>query len=185
MERKILCNLWKKKTEKYLHSTFQSVGSLIEQNVKIIHLTELYTGEGLLRWHSGKECKRWRRSGFNPWVRKNRWRKTWQPTPIFACLENPTEDPGRLQSMGSQSHKDLSTTECACMHVRVFYIQYRIICKQWQFCFFLSSLDSLYFSLFCFMIAVTWASNSLELKWGSSHLCYLYHLCCWFIGDFF
>ena len=24
-----------------------------------------------------------RRPGFDPWVRKNPWRKTWQPTPVF------------------------------------------------------------------------------------------------------
>ena len=36
---------------------------------------------------SGKEpacqCKRRMRLGFNPWVEKIPWRRTWQPTPIF------------------------------------------------------------------------------------------------------
>ena len=36
---------------------------------------------------SGKEsacqCKRHKRCGFNPWVRKIPWRKKWQPTPVF------------------------------------------------------------------------------------------------------
>ena len=36
---------------------------------------------------SGKEltcqCRRCRRHGFNPWVRKIPWRRKWQPTPIF------------------------------------------------------------------------------------------------------
>ena len=32
------------------------------------------------------------------------WRRAWQPTPIFLPGESPgTEEPGRLQSMGSQS----------------------------------------------------------------------------------
>jgi len=36
---------------------------------------------------------------FDPWVRKTRWRRKWQPTPVFL----PGEFHGqRLQSMGSQ-----------------------------------------------------------------------------------
>ena len=39
------------------------------------------------RWHSGKEptcqCRRHKRPGFNPWVRKIPWRRAWQPTPAF------------------------------------------------------------------------------------------------------
>ena len=36
---------------------------------------------------SGKEptyqCRRHKRSGFDPWVRKIPWRSAWQPTPVF------------------------------------------------------------------------------------------------------
>ena len=36
---------------------------------------------------SGKEsacqCRRCRKRGFDPWVRKIPWRKKWQPTPVF------------------------------------------------------------------------------------------------------
>ena len=43
------------------------------------------------------------RPGFDPWVGKIPWRKAWQPTPVFLPGESPwTEDPGGLQSMGSQ-----------------------------------------------------------------------------------
>ena len=42
---------------------------------------------GLPRWLSGKEstcqCRRLKRCGFNPWVRKISWNKKWQPTPVF------------------------------------------------------------------------------------------------------
>ena len=42
---------------------------------------------GLPRLLSGKEssyqCRRCRRLGFDPWVRKIPWRREWQPTPIF------------------------------------------------------------------------------------------------------
>ena len=41
----------------------------------------------LSRWHSGKEsvcqCKRRRRHGFSPWVRKILWGGKWQPPPVF------------------------------------------------------------------------------------------------------
>ena len=36
---------------------------------------------------SGKEpacqCRRHKRSGFDPWVGKIPWRRAWQPTPVF------------------------------------------------------------------------------------------------------
>ena len=36
---------------------------------------------------SGKEpacqCRRHKRHGFDPWIRKIRWRKAWQATPVF------------------------------------------------------------------------------------------------------
>ena len=46
-----------------------------------------------------------RRHGFNPWVSKIPWSQKWQPTPVFfLAWEIPwTEEPGRLESMRSQS----------------------------------------------------------------------------------
>jgi len=39
----------------------------------------------------------------HPWVWKIPWRKAWQPTPVFWPGESSwTEEPSRLQSMGSQ-----------------------------------------------------------------------------------
>ena len=29
------------------------------------------------------QCRRWKKCGFNPWVRKIPWRRKWQPTPVF------------------------------------------------------------------------------------------------------
>ena len=56
---------------------------------------------------SGKEpacqCRRRKRLGFNPWVGKTPWRRTWQPTPVFL----PGESHGGLQSTGSQSRTRL------------------------------------------------------------------------------
>ena len=41
--------------------------------------------------------------GSGPWAGKIPWRKAWQLTPVSLPGESPwTEEPGRLQSMGSQ-----------------------------------------------------------------------------------
>ena len=40
-----------------------------------------------------------KRYGFDSWVGKIPWRRTWQPTPVSLPRESPwTEEPGRLQS---------------------------------------------------------------------------------------
>ena len=57
---------------------------------------------------NGKEpssqSRRHKRHRFDPWVGKIFWRRrTQQPTPVFLPGESPwTEEPGGLQSMGSQ-----------------------------------------------------------------------------------
>ena len=49
------------------------------------------------------QYRRFKRHGLDPWVRKIPWRRVWQPTPVFLPGESPrTEEPGRLQSIGSQ-----------------------------------------------------------------------------------
>ena len=65
---------------------------------------------GLPRWLSGKEsaCQcRWCR--MDPWVGKILWRRKWQPNSSIPAWDMPwTEEPGGLQSMGSQSQTQLS-----------------------------------------------------------------------------
>ena len=43
--------------------------------------------EGFPGGASGKEpacqCRRYKRHGFDPWISKIPWRRTWQPTPVF------------------------------------------------------------------------------------------------------
>ena len=58
---------------------------------------------------SGKElicqCRRRKRRVFDPWVGKIPWRRKWQTIPLFLPgKSHGLEDPGGLQSMGSQSH---------------------------------------------------------------------------------
>ena len=56
---------------------------------------------------SGKEpccqCRRRKRHGFSPWVRKIPWRRDRQPTPVFLSAESHGWKPGGLQSTGSQA----------------------------------------------------------------------------------
>ena len=41
---------------------------------------------------------------FIPWLGRDPWRRAWQPIPVFLSEEfTSTEEPGGLQSMGSQS----------------------------------------------------------------------------------
>ena len=56
---------------------------------------------------SGKEpaceCRRRKRHRFDPWVGRIPWKRAWLPTPVFLPGESPwTEEPGRLQPIGSQ-----------------------------------------------------------------------------------
>ena len=60
---------------------------------------------GFLDGSVGKEfaCDAGDTHGFDPWVGKIPWRRKWQLTPVFLPGKIPwTEEPGGLQSMGSQ-----------------------------------------------------------------------------------
>ena len=62
---------------------------------------------------SGKEsacqCRRCRKRGFDPWVRKISWRKKWQPTPVF--LPRKSHGQRSLEGYSPCGHKELDTTE--------------------------------------------------------------------------
>ena len=62
-------------------------------------------GMRLPRWHLVVEnlpanAGGIKRLGFNPWIRKIRWRKKWQPTPVFL----PRESHGQRRLAGSSPH---------------------------------------------------------------------------------
>ena len=66
------------------------------------------------------------RPGFDSWVGKIRWRRAWQPTPIFLPGESPwTEEPHRLQSMGS---KELDTTERLSTALSLIFVSLIKVC---------------------------------------------------------
>ena len=72
---------------------------------------------GLPRWCSGTEsscqCRRHKRRGFDPWVRKIPWRRKWQSTPVFL----PGKSHGRRGLVGYHpwGHKE-STQLSVCTH---------------------------------------------------------------------
>ena len=58
---------------------------------------------------SGKEpayqCKRHKRSKFNPWVRKIPWRRAWKPTPVFLLGESHGQS--SLEGYSPWGHNEL------------------------------------------------------------------------------
>jgi len=71
-----------------------------------LYLCRYIQAWGLPMWLSGKEftcqCRRCKRCGFYPWVRKIPWNRKWQPANFFAWKMPWTKESGWLQSMGSQ-----------------------------------------------------------------------------------
>ena len=67
---------------------------------------------------SGKEpvcqCRRCKRSRFDPWVRKISWRRAWQPTPV--SLPGESHGQRSLVDYSPLDHKESNTTE----HIRAY-----------------------------------------------------------------
>ena len=58
---------------------------------------------------SACQCRRHRRQGFDPWVRKITWRRKWQRTPVF--LPGKSHGPRRQAGYSPCGRKEFSTTE--------------------------------------------------------------------------
>ena len=60
---------------------------IMQRTFNIPFLSLFLKNNSYFRWCSGKEstcqCRRCKRCGFNPWVRKIPWRRKWQPTSVF------------------------------------------------------------------------------------------------------
>ena len=74
------------------------------------------------------QCRRHKRHGFNPWVRKISWRRAWQPTPVFL----PGESHGQRSRVGyspwgCKESDTTDVTEHACTH------HYLFICPKFRF----------------------------------------------------
>ena len=63
--------------------------------------TNLWKRLSRWRWYNGIgstwQCRRCKKHGFNPWVRKIPWRRAWQPTPV--CLPGKSHDKGTWQAI--------------------------------------------------------------------------------------
>ena len=85
----------------------------------LVVVTIVHTPHSLImgsRWLNGKEATcQCRRCEFSPWVGKIRWRRAWQPTPVFL----PGEFHGQRSLAGYNpwGHKELATAEWMSMHV--------------------------------------------------------------------
>ena len=78
------------------------------------------------------QCRRLKRCGFDPWVKKIPWRRKWQPTPVFL----PGEFHGQRSLAGYSpwSHKELATTEHTHAHT---HGDYKMLPPYFMlFCFF-------------------------------------------------
>ena len=70
-------------------------------------------------FHSSHLCGR---LGFDPWVGKITWWRTWRPTPVFLPGESPwTEEPGGLQSTGLQRVGHDWATKHNTAHLLLFF----------------------------------------------------------------
>jgi len=92
-------------------------------------LAESWVTCGLPRWLSGKEsacqCRRCRRHGFNSWVRKiPREEETATHPSILACKIPWTEEPDRIQSIGSQTVGHNWVTEHQPKHDGLLAVQF-------------------------------------------------------------
>ena len=55
------------------------------------------------------QCRRGKRHGFDPWVRKIPWRRKWLPTPVF--LPRKSHEQRTLAGYRPESHKESDMTE--------------------------------------------------------------------------
>ena len=110
---------------------------------------------GLPRWLSSKEptcqCRKHRRRGFDPWVRKLPWRRAGQTHSSILAWRIPwTEEPGGLQSIGSQRvGHDWSDLACTHTCVCVYILYGGVMTCIWNMC-------------------VCYSITGIHLKWAAS-----------------
>ena len=118
-----------------------------------ITTTVLYS-KGFLGGASVKEptcqCRRHTRCRFKSWVGKISWRRKWQPILVSAWRIPWTEEPGRLQSMGSQRVRH-DRSDLALLHSKYLLIIYfiTILFIDYHFYNHFILLKYSWFTLFC------------------------------------
>ena len=100
------CSPWNQKAVSSLY--WEEIGTLSFNYFQVICF------EGLPGWLSGEESTcQYRRHGYDLWVRKIPWRRKWHHSSILVWKISWTEEPGRLQFIGSQRVGHYWT--CMCM----------------------------------------------------------------------
>ena len=87
------------------------------------------------------------RPEFIPWVGKSPWSRKWQRTPVFLSGESPwTEEPGGLQSLGSQRvrHDWVTNTHIYCDKVEKagFFSLLKRMSRSWNLLKFTSRIGT-------------------------------------------
>ena len=81
---------------------------------------------GQPRWLSGLriylQCRSFRSKGFDPWVRKIPWRRTWQPTPV--SLPGESHEQRNMAGYSPWDCKESDTTEVT-EHAHTWLIIYK------------------------------------------------------------
>ena len=67
---------------------------------------------------SACQCRRCKRLGFYPWLRKMPWSRKWQPTPVF--LLGKFHGQRSLADYSPWCHKEMDMTECAHTHTHTY-----------------------------------------------------------------
>ena len=66
------------------------------------------------------QCRRQKKCGFDPWVRKILWRRKWQPIPVFLLGKFHVQR--HLEGYSPQGHKESDTTERAHAHTHKYIL---------------------------------------------------------------
>ena len=106
----------------------------------------------------------YRRPGFDPWIRKIPWRMKWQPTPVL--FPPWLEEPGRLQSMGSQRVRHDWATSLS---------SFKVISLILYHCLVLLSLQ-IYILAFSFHSLPSLCSSKTSRSFSPQKLCICYFL---------
>jgi len=97
----------------HLYIPWQRIWNIIDKMIKLRTILWNISRLPGFPGGTGKEpacqCSRYKRCGFDPWVRKIPWRRTWQPTPVFL----PGESHGQrsLGGYSSQGGKEWDMNE--------------------------------------------------------------------------
>ena len=76
------------------------------------------------------ECRRCKRCGFYPWVRKIPWRRKWQPTPVF--LPGASHGQRRLVGYSPWGLKELDMTKNVHMYICGILVFSLLVTWKWH-----------------------------------------------------